>query len=281
MQLSLFPDTERSAGLSEPIALAELFQAYFDCRRNKRGTANAVAFEADLEANLVELHTSINDGSYRPGSSVAFIIEKPVKREIFAADFRDRVVHHLIINKIEAILEKEFIFDSYSCRKGKGTHLGIQRLDRFIRRCSGNYSRECYVLKLDIRGFFMHIDRGLLFDKLQTLLLARYGGPDRDLLIELCGKVIHRDPARDCIIKGPRGAWDGLPSDKSLFHSPPGCGLPIGNLTSQVLANFYLNDLDYFVKRDLGIQYYGRYVDDFFLVHEDREFPEISRVPYS
>ena len=120
----------------------------------------------------------------------------------------------MIINKIEAILEKELIFDSYSCRKGK----------------------------------------------------------DRDLLIELCGKVIHRDPARDCIIKGPRVAWEDLPSDKSLFHSPPGCGLSIGNLTSQVFANFYLNGLDHFVKHDLGITHYGRYVDDFFLVHEDREF---------
>jgi retron-type reverse transcriptase len=149
--------------LKPTLALAELFEAYANCRSTKRNTLNALAFEMDYEVNLLKLCAEINDGSYQPGKSIAFIVNKPVKREIFAADFRDRVVHHLIINKLNPLFEKTFIHDSYACRKGKGTHFGIQRVDRFIRQCSQNYTKDCYVLKLDIQGFFMHINKTLLF----------------------------------------------------------------------------------------------------------------------
>ena len=115
------------------IGLDDLFEAYADCRTNKRNTMNALSFELDYESELVALCDEINKGTYRPGRSIAFVVNKPVTREIFAADFRDRVVHHLIINKLNPVFEKEFIYDSYACRKGRGTHFGIQRLDRFIR----------------------------------------------------------------------------------------------------------------------------------------------------
>ena len=138
------------------IELADLFAAYADCRRNKRRTMNALAFEVDYERELIALHEDINTGIYQPRRSIAFVVDKPVKREIFAADFRDRVVHHLIINKLNPLLEKEFIYDSYACRAGRGTHFGIQRIDRFIRQSSLNYTTDCYVLKLDIQGFFVN-----------------------------------------------------------------------------------------------------------------------------
>ena len=189
--------------------------------------------------------------------SIAFIVNKPVKREIFAADFRDRVVHHLIINKLNPLFEKIFIHDSYACRKGKGTHFGIQRVDRFIRQCSHNYTQDCYVLKLDIQGFFMHINKTLLFAELQAFIEQKYLNADKALLLELCHKVIFYDPTQNCIIKSKRSAWQGLPPDKSLFHSPTQYGLPIGNLSSQVFANFYMNSFDHFIKHDLGIRYYG------------------------
>ena len=136
------------------IPLEQVFEAYNTCRKNKRRTMNALAFEVDYEANLIQLWHEINARTYMPGKTLAFIVNKPVKREIFAADFRDRVVHHLIINKINHLLEKQFIYDSYSCRVGKGTHLGIRRLNTFIRRSSLNYTRDTYILKLDIQGFY-------------------------------------------------------------------------------------------------------------------------------
>jgi RNA-directed DNA polymerase len=179
------------------------------------------------------LWREINDGTYRPGRSLAFIVNKPVKREIFAADFRDRVVHHLIVNKINHLFEREFIHDSYACRVGRGTHFGINRVDRFIRRETANYAREAWILKLDIKGFFMSIDRGLLFARLETFLRERYTGSDREIVIDLCRKVIFADPARNCFVRGSWRDWDGLPPDKSLFSAREGCGLPIGNLTSR------------------------------------------------
>lgn len=102
---------------SQSVTLEALFQAYFDCRRNKRNTINALAFEADYESNLVALCDELNDGSYAPGRSLAFVIQKPVKREIFAADFRDRVVHHWLINQLNPLFERAFIYDSYASRK--------------------------------------------------------------------------------------------------------------------------------------------------------------------
>ena len=266
MQLSLFYTEQAS------ISLEEIFEAYFNCRQNKRNTANALAFEIDYESNLVKLCKEINYGTYQPGRSIAFIVDKPVKREIFAADFRDRVVHHLIFKKLNPLFEKQFIYDSYSCRVGKGTHFGIQRIDRFIRQCSANYTKARYILKLDLQGFFMSINKQLLYKRIGAFINEKYHDTDKELLIELCRKTIFNDPTKNCIIKGGKKDWEGLPKNKSLFHSQPNCGLPIGNLTSQVFANFYMDSFDHFVKHRLGIRYYGRYVDDFVVVHESKEF---------
>ena len=254
------------------IELADLFEAYADCRTNKRNTMNALSFELDYEHELINLYEDINTGHYQTGRSIAFIVDKPVKREIFAADFRDRVVHHLIINKLNPLFEKTFIYDSYACRKGKGTHLGIQRIDRFIRQCSLNYTTDCYVLKLDIQGFFMAIDKTILWNKLRDFIKHHYHHGDKATLLSLCHKTLANNPTKNCFIKGRRQNWSDLPPDKSLFHSAKGCGLPIGNLTSQIFANVYLNALDHYIKHDLSMRYYGRYVDDFVLVHQDREY---------
>ena len=141
--------------------LYDLFQAYYDARRNKRNTVNALAFEIDYERKLFTLYQEIISGQYEPGQSVCFISFKPVQREIFAASFRDRVVHHLIYSYISPIFERYFISDAYSCRTGKGTSYGIKRLDHFIRSCSRNYHQDCYILKLDISGYFMFMDRSI------------------------------------------------------------------------------------------------------------------------
>jgi len=154
--------------------LDELFEAYYECRKNKRSTANALAFELAYESNLLALFEEIRSGTYRVGKSIAFIVNRPVKREIFAGDFRDRIVHHLIIRKLNPIFEKIFIHDSYSCREGKGTLFGVRRIDGFIRSATENYVRDAYILKLDIQGFFMNIDRGILLDRLSRIIDEKY-----------------------------------------------------------------------------------------------------------
>ncbi len=150
--------------------LLDLFRAYFDTRKNKRRTANALAFEAGYESKLFTLYEEIINRKYKIGQSICFMVEKPVKREIFAADFRDRIIHHLIFNYINPIFEHHFIKDSYSCRIGRGTSEGIKRVNNFIRSCSENYTKDCYILKLDIQGYFMAMDRDILYRKIENKL---------------------------------------------------------------------------------------------------------------
>lgn len=258
--------------LDKAMLLADLYAAYYDCRKSKRQTINALKFEIDYEANLIKLWRELTIGTYSPERSVTFIVDKPVKREIFAATFSDRIVHHLIINQLNPLFEKWFIYDSYACRDNKGALLGIQRINCFIRKCSQNYTQNCYALKLDIQAFFMHINKDILWGNLQKFIVIRYSGHDKELLLELCYKVIFNNPTRNVIIKGRKSDWQGLPKDKSLFYSSPHCGLPIGNLTSQVFANFYMTKLDHFIKHNLGIRYYGRYVDDMVLIHQSEAY---------
>lgn len=254
------------------IPLVDLFNAYYSCRKNKRNTINALAFELNLEEELIQLKEELESGTYAISSSIAFVVDKPVKREIFAATFRDRVVHHLLIQKMNAVFEKHFIYDSYACRKAKGTHFGIGRVDGFIRKCSKNYTQDCYVLKLDIKGFFMHINKTILFTKIETLFAEKYNGADKEMYLNLCKTILFNEPVNNAIIKGRLSDWDALPKDKSLFSAKRGYGLPIGNLTSQVFANVYMSALDHFIKHNLGVKYYGRYVDDFVLVHTNKGY---------
>ncbi len=151
----------------------DLFQAYYNARINKRNKKDVIEFEMNYEQNLFTLVDDIWSGRYQPSPSVCFIVDKPVKREIFAASFRDRIVHHLIYNYINPIFECRFINDSYSCRIGKGTSYGIKRLDHFIRSCSENYQKDCYILKLDLRGYFMSINKKILHDKIQGELRSK------------------------------------------------------------------------------------------------------------
>ncbi len=255
-----------------PVSLEEVFEAYFNCRKNKRRTCNALAFETNFEESLIALWKEIISGKYQPGRSIAFIVTRPVQREVFAADFRDRVVHHLIAAKIMPLLEAEFISDTFSCREGKGTMYGIKQIAAFIAECSENYTRDCYILKMDIQSFFMSMDKRVLYDKLAVLLDEKYDGRDKELLKELIYKTVFNNPEDNCVIKGKRSDWNGLPPSKSLFHVAKTKGLPIGNLTSQLFANYYLNGFDHFVREECGASYYGRYVDDFVIVHHDKRF---------
>ena len=234
--------------------LYDLFQAYYDARKNKRRTINALAFEIDYETKLSELYEEIKNGKYEINPSICFISFKPVQREIFAADFRDRIIHHLIYNYISPFFERLFINDSYSCRIGKGTSCGIKRLDHFIRSCSDNYKRDCYVLKLDIKGYFMVIDHSLLYQKVEKTLnrFQEEASFDIDLISRLTRQVIFHNHIKDCRLKGTKKDWQGLPKTKSLFWAGENKGLPIGNLTSQLFGNVYLNDFDHFVEHKLG-----------------------------
>ncbi len=262
--------------------LTDLFRAYKDARRHKRKRFYQQHFEMNMEEELVRLRNELYSRTYKPEPSMCFVITDPKHREVFAASFRDRIVHHLYYNYTYELFERTFVFDSYSCRKGKGTHFGVKRLEHHVRRVSSNFQKQCYVMKLDIKGYFMHINRERLLDIcLRTLKNMQYGRTDEkgkqlrecldfDFLSYLSEVIIMNDPTKDCMIKGSACDWRNLPKSKSLFHSPEGCGLPIGNLTSQLFSNVYLNVLDQMIKRTLHCKAYGRYVDDFFIVADNK-----------
>lgn len=272
-------NTPNSTASGDPAdsLITDLFTAYYCARKNKRNTFNQLKFEYDYESNLFKLYRLILSRTYKPLPEIAFIVNKPVKREIFAADFRDRVVHHLLFNYLNPILEKYFINDCYSCRIGKGTSYGIKRAVKHMRASSNNYTEDCYVLKLDIQGYFMSINKTILYGATKGYLAKEKSKRDvlpfdEDLVDFLLKVIIFNDPTKNCRFKGWPQDWRGLPKSKSLFYAEPCCGLPIGNLTSQLFGNVYLTGFDHFVKRNLAINYYGRYVDDFVLMHTDEQY---------
>lgn len=258
--------------MSEVFTYTKLFQAYLDCRKTKRKTNNALKFEWDYEKNLDLLLNEVKAKTYKPGRSICFVVTKPVPREIFAADFRDRVVHHLLIKEIIDKGERIFIHDSFACRSGKGTHRAIKRLCEFIRQITKNYKQEVFYAQLDIRGFFMSIDQRILYRLAEKLILKHNKSEkwQRDVLW-LTKTIIFHCPKDNYYAKGNRSLFSLIPPHKSLLHQKEFKGLPIGNYSSQFFANLYMNELDHFVKRKLKCRHYIRYVDDFILLHESRE----------
>ena len=149
----------------EHVPYEELYKAYIDCRKHKRHTVNASSFQVNLSENLYKLWIDLNKGYYKIGKSIAFIVDKPVKREVFAADFRDRIVHHLVINRIICSFERVMINNSFSCRKGKGVLYGVKKLEEESKLITDFYTKDAYILKCDLKSFFMTISKSLLSEK--------------------------------------------------------------------------------------------------------------------
>ena len=257
----------------------ELYKAYLQARKNKRHTKDVYLFELNLRDNLGQLCDDLLEGRYKPSRGIAFIIKKPVVREIFAAPFRDRVVHHFLYNMSYDWWDKRLIYDSYSCRKGKGTLFGVKRLKHFIHSASCDYTRPAYVLKLDIQGYFMSLSRNKLYERVCWGLERQFSHNQalESLLKFIWKEVIYDDPTKDVIIRGKLIDWRKLPKTKSLFCQPPGVGIVIGNLSSQLLSNIMLDSLDRYIRNELGYKRYGRYVDDFFIVVPVEDLPQLKQ----
>ena len=219
--------------------LEELYLAYRRARRCKRKSPVMVAFTYDLESQLVRLQRELRNEGYRPSGYRGFMIFDPKPRKVYAAAFRDRVVHHSLCAAIEPIFDRTMIYDSYACRKGKGTHAALARLDHFWR--SSESLGPAYILRLDVSKYFFSIDHGVLGDLICCRLREK---PVRDLVWTILGSLSTGDK--------------------------PGVGIPIGNLTSQLFANVYLDQLDHFAKETLHIRHYIRYMDDIAIFANDK-----------
>lgn len=244
---------------------AELVAAYFDCRQTKRNKPTALAFEQNLERNLAELYDELQAGTYRPGASICFVITRPKPREVWAAAFRDRVVHHLLYNRIAPRFYAAFIADSCACIPGRGTLYAARRLEAKVRSVTQNWSRPAHYLKCDLANFFVSIDKRIV----GALLTCRIPEPWWRALAEV---VLFHDPRPGVERQGRSELLARIPPAKRLCEQPAHRGLPIGNLSSQFFANVYLDVLDQFAKHQLRARYYVRYVDDFILLHESPQW---------
>ncbi|MDO5438189.1 MAG: RNA-directed DNA polymerase [bacterium] len=241
--------------------LMDLYKAYWECRKKKRSSQSAIEFEYNLESNMLKLYEDLKSGNYQIGKSICFVVLKPKPREIWAASFRDRIVHHLVYNAIKDRFLSHFIQDTFSCIPKRGTLKAGKQAAKYAQAITENNTKKAYYLKADIKNFFVSIDKRILYE----LVIERV--PEK-WLQELIAQIIFNDPKTEAIIQSPDWKFEFLPEYKSLWNCSPDKGLPIGNLTSQFFSNVYLNKLDQFVKHKLRCKYYCRYVDDFIIMDE-------------
>lgn len=222
-----------------------LFTAWEEFRKGKQGRKDVQEFERHLEQNLFRLHRELIAGTYRHQPYSAFTICDPKQRRIHKATVQDRILHHAVFSVLNPLFEPTFIAHSFSCRKGKGTHKAVNALDRMLRSVSRNTTRPCFVLKCDIHQFFASVDHDILLNILGKRL------KDEKAII-LLRTIIESFTAKDPAMLGQTG-------------------ISIGNLTSQLFANIYLNEFDQFIKHMLKIEHHVRYTDDFVIVASSRE----------
>jgi len=244
--------------------LESIYNSYALCRKGKRD--KSVKFEIDLLDNIYKIKNSLNKREWSPSAYTCFLSKKPKLREIYAASFADRVVHHLLVSRLEKEFDKTFIYHSYSNRKGKGTHKAVKNLQSFMRKSSKNMKVKSYFLQLDIKNFFYSIDKKNLFE-----LIKEKMAEDNQKYLFLIVKVLFSDINYGVRFIGKKEEFEKIPNHKRLKYLDKNKGLPIGNLTSQFFANVYLNELDKFVKHTLKEKYYMRYVDDFIIVGKEKE----------
>lgn len=239
------------------ISIPNLLEAWCEFKNGKKKKLDVQEFEMRLMDNILLLHNDLKNHTYSHGTYHHFIVNDPKRRDIHKACVRDRVLHHALYRVLYPFFDTTFIADSYSCRKNKGTHKALQRFEVFTRGVSKNYTKQCYVLKGDIRKFFASIDQGILLDILEKRIV------DKDIL-RLLTNVVNSFSSND-------GA-----SVTSCNLAVSSCknGLPLGNLTSQLLVNVYMNEFDQYVKHVLKVQDYIRYADDFVVVSSEKGYLE-------
>lgn len=253
--------------------------AFHDCCRNKKSSYNcnvyrAADWELDLWLLVYEIYIL---HEYTPKTSTCFIVTRPTLREIFAANFRDRIVQHWICLRLEPLFEQRFISQgdvSHNCRKGYGTRSAVDALERDINEVSRGYTREAWVAKIDIQSFFMSIDTEILWRFLEQFIKAKYLGDDIDILLYLTEVTVKHRPQTDCVRQSPCELWRLLAQHKSLFNRPQGIGVAIGNITSQQEANFFMS---YYVEEMKPIAEEAgakieQFVDDIACVAPTKEF---------
>ncbi|MBP6931259.1 MAG: group II intron reverse transcriptase domain-containing protein [Candidatus Pacebacteria bacterium] len=243
------------------INLENLYKAWREFQNGKRNKNDVAIFSRNLDVHLYNLHNDLKNKIYKHGGYKEFKINDPKPRDIHKAPVRDRLLHHAIYRILYPYFDKKFIYDSYSCRVDKGAHRAIERFEVFARKASKNNTKTCWILKCDIRKFFANIDH----DILKSILTKHIQDIDT---LALLSNIINSFCTRQDLVQ--KDVFTN--SNPWVSNSKDEKGLPLGNLTSQLLVNIYMNEFDQFVKHKLKVEYYIRYADDFVILSEDREY---------
>lgn len=252
------------------VTFDRIYTAYQSCVRKKGKSASALQFSyADLIDNLQSIVEDLNDRTYAHGRSSCFVNLDPCPREIFAAQFRDRVVQHFFCEELEAVFNRILIPNTTSCRLGKGTDYALKVLHDDLVRLTNKGKKGCWYLKIDLSGYFMSISRKRIINLMLGVIESEYHGIYKDELIYLAPIIYGNNPAKDKIIRCNPKAFELVPDRKRM--NPDGDrGLAIGNITAQVGSNLYLNDFDHFCTDEIKVDGYVRYVDDVIILMCDR-----------
>ena len=255
-------------------------EAYHDCIRHKLSSKECCEYRLAGEKDVLYLAYEATSLIYKPSISNCFCVTRPRLREVFAANFRDRIVHHWICLRLDPLFERRFIQCgnvSFNCRKGYGVLRAVKTVNQAFMTISDNYTKEAWVAKLDISGFFMSIDRNVLWKMLEKFVSEEYHGyngyDDKRVLLYLIKTIVKHSPQNLCRKKGDITLFDQLAPNKTLFKSKPMIGMPIGNLTSQLFANFYMSEFDEWVNNKVA-EFNGsfvRFVDDMVIVGRDKK----------
>ena len=247
-----------------------IFAAYYECRRNKRKTRSETEYEADGVRNTLQLADDVWNYRYVVSPSICFIVIRPTRREVFAADFRDRILDTWVAMRLERIFEKYLPDCVFANRKGKGTSAAIKKAYDDIIKCTEGYTRDAWIYKFDLQGFFMSIDKRLLWSALKPVLEKEYTEWDKDWFMYVIEKRIFNHPQESCIKVCGDEEWEPLPRNKSLFGQDYWHGLPIGDLLSQMLVGFYITGFIGFLE-SIGLEYISNYVDDFVVIAQSKK----------
>ena len=263
-QLSLFGE----AGMGR-FTLEEVLGAYRVCLRGKGETCEAQEFMMSYMSRCVRLWRSLNDQSYQLSRFICFISFHPVMREIYGSKFVDRVVDTLIYLKMVPLLDQMFVDDNYSTRKGRGALYGVLHVYDMIRLESENYTQDCWILKDDIKSFFMSMEKQRIMDNWERFIRQYYHMPDGELIIATLRKIIFFRPELNRVCKGSPRNWELMPPDKLLGNKGPLRGIPIGKVISQVSALMYIDPIDHIVTFKWKL-HNGHYMDDRVTVNKSR-----------
>lgn len=246
----------------DDLTIQEVFTAYEDCRKNKSMKETTIEFEIDIHKNIYDIYKDLKYKTYEISESIKFVTLEPKPREIWAANFRDRIVQHVVYNRISPKIHNLLSPDTCACIPGRGTHYAAKRLHSKAQSVTNSWKEEAYYLKCDFANFFNSLNKEIMYQQVAEVF------QHKDLLW-LIRKIIFHDPRNNYKNNSTKYKDSLVPNHKSLLYNDIMVGIPIGNITSQLLANFYLRKMDNFINKKLKVQYV-RYVDDFVILSKDK-----------